>query len=96
MARLSLGGGPSYGGATIRVSGLISSCEGCAQTEVASPASALLIVGGEAWLFLSVALLLCGAALAALAFHLLVVGYEEPRLRVRFGSGMGSCAIAAI
>jgi hypothetical protein len=37
---------------------LISSCEGCAQTEVASPASALLIVGGKAWLFLSVALLL--------------------------------------
>jgi protein-S-isoprenylcysteine O-methyltransferase Ste14 len=47
--------------------------------------SALLIVGGEAWLFLSGALLLYAAALA-LAFHLLVVGYEEPRLRARFGA----------
>jgi protein-S-isoprenylcysteine O-methyltransferase Ste14 len=46
--------------------------------------SALLIVGGEAWLFLSADLLLYAAALA-LAFHLIVVGYEEPRLRARFG-----------
>ena len=46
--------------------------------------SALVIVGGEAWLFLSAALALYVAALA-LAFHLLVVGYEEPRLRARFG-----------
>lgn len=46
--------------------------------------SALLIVGGEAWLFLSADLLLYAAALA-LAFHLLVIGYEEPRLRARFG-----------
>jgi protein-S-isoprenylcysteine O-methyltransferase Ste14 len=46
--------------------------------------SALLIVGGEAWLFLSAALLLYAAALAV-AFHLLVVYYEEPRLRARFG-----------
>jgi len=46
--------------------------------------SALLIVGGEAWLFLSVDLLLYAVALAV-AFHLLVVGYEEPRLRARFG-----------
>lgn len=46
--------------------------------------SALVIVGGEAWLFLSATLTLYVAALA-LAFHLLVVGYEEPRLRARFG-----------
>jgi protein-S-isoprenylcysteine O-methyltransferase Ste14 len=45
---------------------------------------ALLIVSGEAWLFLSVDLLLYVAVLAV-AFHLLVVGYEEPRLRARFG-----------
>ncbi len=45
---------------------------------------ALLIVSGEAWLFLSVDLLLYAAVLAV-AFHLLVVGYEEPRLRARFG-----------
>ncbi len=45
---------------------------------------ALLIVSGEAWLFLSVDLLLYAAALAV-AFHLLVIGYEEPRLRARFG-----------
>ncbi len=46
--------------------------------------SALLIVGGEAWLFLSPALLLYTGVLAV-AFHLLVIGYEEPRLRARFG-----------
>ncbi|HEY7147497.1 MAG TPA: isoprenylcysteine carboxylmethyltransferase family protein [Streptosporangiaceae bacterium] len=46
--------------------------------------AALLIVTGEAWLFLSPALLLYAAALAA-AFHLLVIGYEEPRLSRRFG-----------
>jgi protein-S-isoprenylcysteine O-methyltransferase Ste14 len=46
--------------------------------------SALLIVGGEAWLFLSAALLLYAVALAV-AFHLLIVGYEEPRLRSHFG-----------
>jgi protein-S-isoprenylcysteine O-methyltransferase Ste14 len=45
---------------------------------------ALLIVSGEAWLFLSVDLLIYAAALAV-AFHLFVVGYEEPRLRARFG-----------
>jgi len=45
---------------------------------------ALLIVGGEAWLFLSVDLLVYAGALAV-AFHLLVIGYEEPRLRARFG-----------
>ena len=46
--------------------------------------AALLIVSGEAWLFLSAGLLLYAAGLAA-AFHLLVLGYEEPRLRARFG-----------
>ena len=45
---------------------------------------ALLIVFGEAWLFLSLDLVLYAAALAV-AFHLIVVGYEEPRLRARFG-----------
>lgn len=47
--------------------------------------SALVIVGSEAWLFLSAAPLLYVAALA-LAFHLFVVSYEEPRLRARFGA----------
>ena len=46
--------------------------------------AALLIVSGEAWLFLSAGLLLYAAGLAA-AFHLFVIGYEEPRLRARFG-----------
>jgi protein-S-isoprenylcysteine O-methyltransferase Ste14 len=46
--------------------------------------AALIIVAGEAWLFLSPALL-AYAALLAVAFHLIVVGYEEPRLRRRFG-----------
>jgi protein-S-isoprenylcysteine O-methyltransferase Ste14 len=46
--------------------------------------AALLIVGGEAWLFGSVPLLLYAAVLAA-GFHLLVTGYEERTLRVRFG-----------
>jgi protein-S-isoprenylcysteine O-methyltransferase Ste14 len=45
---------------------------------------ALFIVSGEAWLFESPSLLLYAAGLAA-AFHLLIVGYEEPRLRARFG-----------
>src|ERR1017187_5419961 len=46
---------------------------------------ALLIVFGEAWLFVSVDLVLYAAALAV-AFHVLVIGYEEPRLRGRFGT----------
>ncbi|HYK69811.1 MAG TPA: isoprenylcysteine carboxylmethyltransferase family protein [Streptosporangiaceae bacterium] len=46
--------------------------------------AALLIVAGEAWLFLSPGVLLYAAGLVA-AFQLLVVGYEEPRLRGRFG-----------
>jgi protein-S-isoprenylcysteine O-methyltransferase Ste14 len=46
--------------------------------------AAMVIVSGEAWLFGSVAVLLYAAGLAV-ACHLLVVGYEEPRLRRRFG-----------
>jgi Phospholipid methyltransferase len=46
--------------------------------------AAPLIVSGEAWLFLSAALLLYAGVLAV-AFDLLVIGYEEPRLRARFG-----------
>ena len=46
--------------------------------------AAMLIVLGEAWLFGSAALLLY-AGVAAVAFQLLVVGYEEPRLRAQFG-----------
>lgn len=46
--------------------------------------AAVLIVSGEAWVFGSPGLLLYAGALAV-AFHLLVTGYEEPRLRARFG-----------
>lgn len=46
--------------------------------------AALLVVLGEAWLFLSLPLVLYAAALA-ISFHLLVTGYEEPMLRRRFG-----------
>lgn len=46
--------------------------------------AALLVVVGEAWLFLSLALFLYAGALA-IGVHLLVVGYEEPTLRRRFG-----------
>jgi protein-S-isoprenylcysteine O-methyltransferase Ste14 len=46
--------------------------------------SALLVVVGEAWLFLSPPLLLYAAALAV-GVHLFVIGYEEPTLRRRFG-----------
>jgi len=46
--------------------------------------SALLVVIGEAWLFLSLPLLLYSAAMA-ICFHLFVIGYEEPTLRRRFG-----------
>jgi hypothetical protein len=38
----------------------------------------------EMWLFLSLDLLLYAAALAS-ASHLLVIGYEEPRLQTQFG-----------
>jgi protein-S-isoprenylcysteine O-methyltransferase Ste14 len=46
--------------------------------------AAMLIVLGEAWLFGSAALLLY-AGVAAVAFHLLVTAYEEPKLRAQFG-----------
>ena len=45
--------------------------------------AALAIVGGEAWLFMSLRLLIYAAAMAA-CFHLFVVGYEERALRRRF------------
>jgi protein-S-isoprenylcysteine O-methyltransferase Ste14 len=46
--------------------------------------AALLIVSGQAWLFFSVDLLIYAGRLAV-AFHLFVTCYEEPRLRARFG-----------
>jgi protein-S-isoprenylcysteine O-methyltransferase Ste14 len=46
--------------------------------------AALLIVLGEAWLFRSPSLLAYAGG-AAVFFHLLVTGYEEPTLRRRFG-----------
>ncbi len=46
--------------------------------------AALLVVVGEAWLFLSLPLLVYAGA-AAIFFHLLVIGYEEPTLHRRFG-----------
>ncbi len=46
--------------------------------------SALLVVIGEAWLFLSRPLLIY-AGVMAVFFHLFVIGYEEPTLRRRFG-----------
>jgi protein-S-isoprenylcysteine O-methyltransferase Ste14 len=46
--------------------------------------SALLVVVGEAWLFLSLPLLVYAGAMALL-FHLFVIGYEEPTLARRFG-----------
>ncbi len=45
---------------------------------------ALVVVVGEAWLFLSLPLLVYALAMA-IGFHLFVVGYEEPTLRRRFG-----------
>ena len=47
--------------------------------------AALLIIGGEAWLFMSLPLLAYTGTMAVF-FHLLVTGYEEPRLRRRFGA----------
>jgi len=44
----------------------------------------LLVVVGEAWLFLSASLLLYAVALA-IAFHVFVIAYEEPTLRRSFG-----------
>jgi hypothetical protein len=46
--------------------------------------SALLVVLGEAWLFLSLPLLEYAVAMA-IACHLFVIGYEEPTLRRSFG-----------
>jgi protein-S-isoprenylcysteine O-methyltransferase Ste14 len=46
--------------------------------------AALLVVFGEAWLFLSPPLLIYAGAMAIL-FHLFVIGYEERTLRRRFG-----------
>jgi protein-S-isoprenylcysteine O-methyltransferase Ste14 len=47
--------------------------------------AALVIVLGEAWLFLSPEVLVYAGAMA-LFFHLFVTGYEEPTLRRRFGT----------
>jgi protein-S-isoprenylcysteine O-methyltransferase Ste14 len=46
--------------------------------------SALLIVGGEAWLFMSPGLLVYAGGMA-IFFHLFVTGYEERTLSRRFG-----------
>jgi len=46
--------------------------------------AALLVVAGEAWLFVSVPLLVYAGAMAVF-FHLFVIGYEERTLRRRFG-----------
>lgn len=46
--------------------------------------AALLVIVGEAWLFLSLPLLEYAGA-AAIIVHLFVIGYEEPTLRRRFG-----------
>jgi protein-S-isoprenylcysteine O-methyltransferase Ste14 len=46
--------------------------------------AALLVVLGEAWLFLSLPLL-AYAGVMAVSFHLFVTGYEEPVLARRFG-----------
>ncbi len=46
--------------------------------------AALLVVLGEAWLFLSLSLLAYAGAMTIL-FHLFVIGYEEPTLRRAFG-----------
>jgi protein-S-isoprenylcysteine O-methyltransferase Ste14 len=47
--------------------------------------AALVIVLGEAWLFMSPQLLAYAVGMAV-CFHLFVTGYEERRLRRRFGS----------
>jgi hypothetical protein len=46
--------------------------------------AALIVVAGEAWLFLSFPLLVYGGV-AATFFHLFVIEYEESTLRRRFG-----------
>lgn len=45
----------------------------------------VMVITGEAWLFLSLPLLLLGVALA-IGFHAFVVLYEEPTLRRAFGA----------
>jgi protein-S-isoprenylcysteine O-methyltransferase Ste14 len=45
---------------------------------------ALLVIGGEAWLLSSVALMVYAGAMAV-TFHLFVICYEERTLRRRFG-----------
>jgi protein-S-isoprenylcysteine O-methyltransferase Ste14 len=47
--------------------------------------AALIIVAGEAWLFLSLPLL-AYVGVMAVFFHLFVIGYEEPALGRRFGA----------
>ncbi len=47
--------------------------------------AALLVVLGEAWLFLSIPLLLYAVTIAV-GCHLFVIGYEEPTLAARFGA----------
>lgn len=47
--------------------------------------SALMVVIGEAWLFLSWSLVVY-AAVMAVCFHLFVIAYEEPHLRREFGA----------
>jgi len=46
--------------------------------------AALLVVVGEAWLFLSLPLLVYAGTMAVFC-HLFVIGYEEPTLRRNFG-----------
>ena len=46
--------------------------------------AALLVVLGEAWLFLSLPLLKYAVAMAV-CFYLFVIGYEEPTLYRKFG-----------
>jgi protein-S-isoprenylcysteine O-methyltransferase Ste14 len=46
--------------------------------------AALLVVVGEAWLFVSPSVLLYAGAIA-FCCHLFVIGYEEPTLRRNFG-----------
>ncbi len=53
--------------------------------------AALLVVLGEAWLFMSASLLVYAAAMAAV-FHLFVIGYEEPTLHRRFGDAYAGYA----
>ena len=54
-------------------------------TVVVPGLAALLVVLGQAWLFLSPPLLAYAGAMAVF-FHLFVTGYEERVLRRRFGS----------